>query len=105
MAAEITECIERGLRIARAAERAGEVARLVAQRFAIGAENGSEQAQKRTPPFHVAPEIMHGLSGRLFRVRNRSPSVSKDRSRDAAQGLVYRHIRLQGRLVAHVTVL
>ena len=105
MTGEIAERIERGLRIARAAERAGEIARLVAQRPAVGAENGSEQAQKRTPPFHVAPKVMHGLGGRALRVRNRSPSVSKDRSRDAAQSLVYRHIRLQGGLVVHVTVL
>jgi hypothetical protein len=48
---------------------------------------------------------MHGLGGWTLRIRNRSPSVSKDCARDATQSLVHRHIRLQGGLVVHVTVL
>src|SRR6267142_2231150 len=93
MAGEIAERIERGLRIARAAQCTGEVARLVAQCPAVGAENRSKQAQKRAPALHVSAEIMHGLGGRTLRIRNRSPSVSKDCARNAAQSLVHREPR------------
>src|SRR3954452_2181167 len=105
MAGEIAERIEGRLRIARAAERAGEVARLVAQCPAVGAQSWAKQAQKRTPAFHMPAEVMHGLGGWALRIRNRGSSVSKDCARNAAQSLVHRHIRLQGGLVVHVTVL
>jgi len=103
MAGEIAERIERGLRIARAAECAGKVARLVAQRPAVGAENRPSRRSSARQRF-----MWRGSHARPRRpdasIRNRSPSVSKI-ARAMRRKASSPHIRLQGGLVVHVTVL
>ena len=61
MLVEVGEGIERRLRVARAGQRAGEIARLVAQALRFLPEKGLEQAQQRAPALHRPAEIVHRL--------------------------------------------
>ncbi len=101
VAGDILERVERRLRVAGAAERAGVVASVRAQALAVGAEERFEQAQQGAPALHLAAEVMDRPGVRARRVLDGSPRGGEDVPGDGAQSLTHRQVRLEEGLVAH----
>ena len=93
MLLDVRERVERRLGVARPRERAGEIARLVAQPLGGLAHERLEQAQQRPPALHGATEIVHPLGVGFRRVVDRRTRLGEDVARHRAQRLPHRHAR------------
>src|SRR4051794_17833652 len=100
---EVHKRIKRRLRVARAPERTGEIARAQAQMGAVLTQKRLEQPQQGAPAFHLPAEIVHGLGIRLSRISNGGARFDEDVSGNAEQRVANREIGSQGWLVVHMT--
>ena len=98
---EVVEGVERRLAVARARERAGVVARLLAQAHRVRDE-GLEQPHQRAPLLHGAAEIVHGVLARSLRIGDRDARSVDDMTRDRTHRRSDRRPGLQSRFGAHI---
>ena len=102
MFGKVVEGIQGRLGVARAGQRAGEIARLVAQALCFLPEKGFEQAQQRAPTLHGPAKIVHRLSLGSGWILDGRPRLGEDVVRHAAQRLPHRHARPQGGSIVHL---
>jgi hypothetical protein len=98
---EVGKGVERRLRVARAGQRAGKVAGLVAQLSRFGPKKRLDEPQERAPALHRPPKIVHCLGVGLCRILDGRPRLGKDVARHTAQRFPHRHARPQGGSLVH----
>ena len=89
------------MRVARPAQRACEVARLVTQVPRLVGSERLDEAQQRAPALHRAAKIVHRLRIRLGRIGDGRVPLRDDGVGHGAQSFAHRHVRPQGRCVVH----
>ena len=95
--------IERGLRVARAGQHPGEIARLGPPVALVGMQMRLDQPQEGPPRFHRGAKIVngHGLDAPF--VLHRGAAFGEDVAGHVPQRFSDRLLRSQTRLVTHAT--
>jgi hypothetical protein len=98
---EVGKRVQRRLRVARASQGAGKIARLLAQVSRFCPEKRLDESKERAPALHRPPKIVHRLGVGAGRVLDGVPCLGEDVAGHATQRLPHRHARPQGRSLVH----